>query len=588
MREKMLMESANQCAEYDIIVCGTGIAGLTLARQITMEIPDASLLLIEGLSDKSRSSALQVGESTIETSANYLANVVGLRDYLEATHYRKWGLRFFFGDGHIPLQDRPEIGTGHASPLNSYQVDRALLETDVKRMNTEMGIQMLEESKVEDVTLGNENELHEITIFEQKTGQYRVLKCRWIIDAMGRRRFIQQKLGIAQPHNLLHSAAWFRLPGRIDVTDLVPASETEWHNRVDGGNRYYSTNHLMDDGRWIWLIPLASGNTSIGIVAREDFFPFTEYNTFEKALQWLQRYEPLLWQRIHELEPVDFQCLRHYSYGAKSVYSLDRWACTGDAAVFSDPFFAPGIDQIGFSNTMIVEMIKTDRAQQLTAHMVDNFNATFLAFHNSTMWITQPAYAYYGDELVCGAKLIWDVMRGFSLNASTRFNNTYLDESRMVALRPVLTRHFMLTVRMEKLFKDWAALSKKKYSYKFISYFNLPGLLDLYQRNFQSHKTLETLIEDHEQALMYVEEIAQIFFLMALADTMPEMFARMPSPLWLNAWGIGLDPKRWDTDKLFFPTSPLRPLKIAEFSAIFGVSDLPDLCNKKNVSSQVI
>lgn len=581
------MMSSDLRVEYDVIICGTGIAGLTLARQITREIPDASLLLIEGLGDKSRSGAIQVGESTIETSANYLANVVGLRDYLEEAHYHKWGFRFFFGNGHMPFQDRPELGTGHASPLNSYQLDRALLETDVKRMNTEMGIPMLEESKVEDIKLGDQHELHEITVFEKRTGQHIRLKCRWVIDAMGRRRFIQRKLGMAQPHNLLHSASWFRLPGRIDVTDLVPTSERVWHDRVEGGNRYYSTNHLMDDGRWVWLIPLASGNTSIGIVAREDFFPFTEYNTFEKALEWLHTHEPLLWQRIHEIEPVDFQCLRHYSYSAKSVYSLDRWACTGDAAVFSDPFLSPGIDQAGFGNTLIVEMLKTERTQKLTASMIENFNATFLGFHNSTTWITQPAYAYYGDGLVCGAKLLWDIMRGFSLNASARFNNTYLDEATMVALRPILSRLFTLTVRMEKLFKDWAALSKKKYCYKFINYFSVPGVLDIYHRNFRSHKTLETLIEDHEYTLQYVEEIAQIYFLLALADTMPEAFAQLPSPLWLNAWGVGLDPKRWQVDKLFTPTSQARSLRIAEFSTLFGVSDLPDLCDKKNIAAQM-
>lgn len=581
------MVSIDLNKEYDVIICGAGIAGLTLARQITKEIPDVSLLLVEGLGDKSRSSAIQVGESTIETSANYLANVVDLRDYLEATHYHKWGFRFFFGNGHMPFQERPELGTGHASPLNSYQLDRALLETDVKRMNTEMGIQMLEESKVEDITVGNDNALHEITVFEKKTGQSVILKCRWVIDAMGRRRFIQRKLGIAQPHNPLHSAAWFRLKGRIDVADLVPGSETAWHSRVEGANRYYSTNHLMDDGRWVWLIPLASGNTSIGIVAREDFFPFAEYNTFEKALQWLENHEPLLWQRIHDLRPVDFQCLRHYSYSAKSVYSMDRWACTGDAAVFSDPFLSPGIDQAGFGNTLIVEMLKNDRAQKLTAPMVEHFNATFLGFHNSTTWITQPAYAYYGDGLVCGAKLLWDIMRGFSLNASARFNATYLDEQKTVALRPILSRLFTLTLRMEKLFKDWAAMSTRRYSYKFINYFNVPGVLDLYQRNFRSHKTLEALIEDHQYTLHYVEEVAQLFFLLALADTMPQMLAQMPSPIWLNAWSVGLDPERWDADKLFSPPSRPRVLKIAEFSELLGVPNLSELCNLENVSGQV-
>jgi len=569
--------------EYDVIICGAGIAGLTLARQITKEVPDVSLLVVEGVGDKSRTGAIQVGESTVEISANYLANVVDLREYLETTHYHKWGFRFFFGKGDTPIQARPELGTSHASPLNSYQLDRALLETDVKRLNAEMGIQMVEESKVVDMKLGSDGALHEVTLFEKSSKQHVTLKCRWVIDAMGRRRFIQSKLGIAEPHNNMHSAAWFRLSGRIDISDLVPASDTEWHTRVQGDNRYYSTNHLMDNGRWVWLIPLASGNTSIGIVAREDFFPFTEYNTYEKSLQWLQKYEPLLWERIRDLQPVDFQCLRHYSYSSKKVYSFDRWTCTGDAAVFSDPFLSPGIDQAGFGNTLITEMIKLDQRKLLDAQMVEYFNETFLAFHNGVSWITQPAYAYYGDWLVCGVKLVWDIMRGFSLNASARFNHIYLDERKMAALQPILSRLFTLTLRMEKLFKAWTAMSRRKYTYKFIDYFAVPSMLDLYHRNFRSGKTLEELIADHEQTLRYVEEVAQIIFLMALADTMPEKLSQLPSPLWLNAWGIGLDARRWKADHLFSPTSRSRPLKITEFASIFGMTDLLSLLDSESI-----
>lgn len=574
-------------SEYDVIICGAGIAGLTLARQITMVLPAVSLLVVEGLGDKSRSGAIQVGESTIEISANYLANVVGLRDYLEATHYHKWGFRFFFGKGYTPLQDRPELGTGHASPLNSYQLDRALLESDVKRLNTEMGIQMLEESRVEDIKLGSAGAWHDVSVSEKSTGQKATIKCRWVIDAMGRRRFIQRKLGIAEPHNPLHSSAWFRLKGRIDVADLVPASEIEWHTRVPGNNRYYSTNHLMDNGRWVWLIPLASGNTSIGIVAREDFFPFDEYNTYEKSQLWLQKHEPLLWERIRDLQPVDFQCLRHYSYNAKKVYSIDRWACTGDAAVFSDPFLSPGIDQAGFGNTLITEMIKRDYYETLDARTVENFSEVFLAFHNGTAWITQPPYAYYGDWLVCGVKLVWDIMRGFSLNAAARFNHIYLDEQKMTALQPILSRLFTLTLRMEKLFKAWTALSSKKYRYTFVNYFAVPGILDLYHRNFQSNKTIEELIADHEYTLKYVEEMAQVIFLMALADTMPHMLEQLPAPLWLNAWGISLEPKRWKADKLFAPSSQPRSLKIAEFSSLFGMTDLSSMLNSKVVATDV-
>lgn len=558
----------------DIVICGAGIAGLTLARQITKEVPEVSLLLIEGVGDKSQTKAIQVGESTIEISAHYLAHVVGLEDYLERSHYHKWGLRFFFGHGTTPIHERPELGTSHASPLTSYQLDRALLEKDVKKLNTEMGIQMLEACRVEDIALAEPDGLHSVTVYEPSTGNRQTIRCRWVIDAMGRRRFLQRKLGIAQPHNPLHSAAWFRLQGRIDVCDLVPRSEVAWHGRVPENNRYYSTNHLMQNGRWVWLIPLASGNTSIGIVAREDFFPFAEYNNYERSMQWLQKYEPLLWERIHTLPPVDFQCLRHYSYSAKKVFAIERWACTGDAGVFSDPFISPGIDQAGFGNTLITEMIRLDQAHLLDKQTVTRFNETYLSFHNTTAWITQPAYAFYGDALVMGVKIAWDFMRGFSLNASQRFNRIYFDTQTVTLLQPIYSRLFALTLRLEKLFKEWTKRTKQQYRYTFVDYFALPGMLDLYHRNMKGSKTRDELLADHQKTLEYLEEVAQIIFMMALADTMPERLVQLPSPLWLNAWGIGLDPQRWETDKLFAPASRPRSLSVAQFASCFGMNGL--------------
>lgn len=562
--------------EYDVVICGAGLAGLTLARQITKEIPQASLLLIEGAGDKSRTSALQIGESTIEISANYLVNTVDLGEYLESTHYHKWGLRFFFGSGPTPLQNRPEFGTSHASPINSYQLDRALLERDIKRLNEARGIQMLKESKVEHITLSADNSMHEISIIEKTTGQKRIVKGRWVIDAMGRRRYIQKKLGIAEPQNPLFSASWFRLQGRIDVCDLVPRSETAWHRRVPDDNRYYSTNHLMDTGRWVWLIPLASKNTSIGIVTNEEFHPFSGYNTYEKACQWLQVHEPDLWKRIEGMTPVDFQCLRHYSYSAKQVFSLQRWACTGDAAVFADPFLSPGIDQIGFANTLITEMIRRERAGKLSLEMVEACNYAFLSFHSGTVWLTQPAYAFYGDGLVMSAKLLWDFARGFSINAAARFNHIYLDEQKAQALRPISSRLFSLGIRVEKLLRDWASLRAsgkgRACQFRFIDYFAAPGVLDLYKRNFQSCKTVEELVTDHQQTQQYLEELAQIIFLLALADTMPHLLTQLPPTLWLNAWGIGLDPRRWKTDRLFTPLSPPRPLRLTAFADLFGLS----------------
>ena len=50
--------------------------------------------------------------------------------------------------------------------------------------------------------------------------------------------------------------------------DTAPWSDDpDWHSRLAEGDRSFSTNHLMGEGYWVWLIRLASGATSVGIVA---------------------------------------------------------------------------------------------------------------------------------------------------------------------------------------------------------------------------------------------------------------------------------------------------------------------------------
>jgi flavin-dependent dehydrogenase len=565
------MSTTDAVKEYDIVICGGGLAGLTLARQLTMQMPHLSLLVIEGTGAKKQTSALNVGESTIEISAHYLADILELRSYLEVAQLPKMGLRFFFGSGKEAFHTRPEFGTSQPSAIASFQLDRGLLEADLRVLNKNMGIAIIDHGKVEDIHLCVDAQYHEVVFSGPVPAQKQRIRCCWVIDAMGRRRFLQKKLHVAEAKDRLYSAAWFRMPGRIDVQDLVSAAEPDWHLRVAAKKRYYSTNHLMDNGRWVWLIPLSSDSTSIGIVTHEDFFPFHEYNTYEKASSWLQKYEPALHALIGASHPIDFQCLRQYSYSAQQVFSDQRWACTGDAAVFADPFISPGIDQIGFANTIITEMIRRDSEEKLTTTHVDIFNRNFLGFNDITSWIIHNGYPFFGNATVMGAKLVWDFARGFSINGPQRFNMIYLDEQKMHALQPFLAQVFALTARMERLFKQWSTLSQQRCSFQFLDYFAVPGMQETYLRNLQPHKTLSELITDHQATLDYLEELAQMIFLVALVDTMPNLLSTLPSPLWLNTSGIGLDSTCWERERLFAPFSTPRPLPLGSFFSLFGI-----------------
>ena len=55
---------------------------------------------------------------------------------------------------------------------------------------------------------------------------------------MGRRRFLQKKLGLTKPNKDRYNAVWFWINDRIDVSDFVPLSNREWHDRVPNNQRY--------------------------------------------------------------------------------------------------------------------------------------------------------------------------------------------------------------------------------------------------------------------------------------------------------------------------------------------------------------
>ena len=87
-------------------------------------------------------------------------------------------------------------------------------------------------------------------------------------------RWEGDELRLDAPSGHLANASWYRVKGKIDVNDLVPASETAWHARDPDKQRWLSTVHFMGTGYWLWFIPLSTGHTSIGVVVHDEVHPF--------------------------------------------------------------------------------------------------------------------------------------------------------------------------------------------------------------------------------------------------------------------------------------------------------------------------
>lgn len=544
---------------YDVVICGGGLAGLALARQLKLKMPGLNILVLEKNKFPAKEAAFKVGESSVEIAGFYFREILQLGSYLKNEQLVKCGLRYFFNNGDADFASYPEIGLSDYSALDSYQLDRGKLENDLYTINIIDGITIQDGISVGDILFDKESG-HEV-IYAADDAVGRTVRCRWVVDASGRRSLLQKKLNLRTSVESKCSAVWLRVKGRLDVADFVSADNREWHQRVPHKKRYYSTIHLMGNGFWIWLIPLVNNNTSVGIVIDGKMHNYADMNTLVKAKEWIRREYPIVAERLEAFEVMDFLGLRNYSYSSKRIYSEDRWACTGEAALFPDPFYSPGSNLIGMSNSIITRLIVDDLATgSVSVDRVRFYNQFVISQNEWFIYDIQSSYAYFGNPQVESLSYIWDIIVGWTIAAPQLFNLIFLDEHKFKSVKEIIQSFGILGVRVRQLFLEWADLSKGSFGFQFIDYLSIPFVKKLYSRTLRTGKTVEELVSDFEYAMKYIEDFVQVLFRMILEDCMPEALSSMPEPYWINAWAVSLKPERWQKDGLFMPSTERRDL----------------------------
>ena len=550
--------------DYDLIICGGGLAGLALARQLALSGAGYSVLILDPLTRPLPDAAFKVGESTIETGAYYYFDRLQLRDYLEAEQLEKLGLRYFYGGGHGDFADRPEYGVERFLPAKSYQLDRGKLENHLRGLVEAAGYDLREGAKVKDIDLDPERG-HEVSFVHG--GELKRARGRWVVDAMGRRRYLQHKLKLDRGWRGPCSSAWWRIRGKVSVNDFVPASNTAWHGRVKD-DRWQSTNHLMGKGYWVWLIPCAPDNTSLGIVTSEAIHPIETYGlSYDAALRWLAKHEPIVAQALEGRELMDFLKLKRYSHTSTQVFSIDRWACTGVSGVFADPYYSVGSNMIGFANGFIARMMELDRAGTLDRAYVDHANRYLLTLNDFLTDTIQRGYPNHHIGPIMALKTIWDYYIGWGTTDPQFYHEVYLDPTLAKIMSGVISRIVVTQARMMKLFEDWGRKTETTgYTFGFIDYIaDLPTLKRMHVRNLPPKTDdFRTLLENTRDAVDRIEELAQVIFFLAVRDVLPETLARFGTNRWVNAEAIGLDPDRWERDGLFAPKTPARDYSALE------------------------
>ena len=439
-------------APVDVLIIGGGLAGLTLAVQLRDRCPGLAIRILERRRHPVPPAAHKVGESTVEIGAHYFADVLGLREHLDAAQIRKFGFRFFFSDGCPDIDRCPELGISHVFPTPTWQIERGTFENFLGREAGKRGVEFMQGVTVRAIETGTPH-----VVRAAHGDGTRVHRARWLVDASGRAGLLRRQRGIGEDNGHRIGAAWMRVDARLHIDRWC--DNAAWQGLCRPRERWRSTNHLCGPGYWVWLIPLASGAHSIGIVADSAMHPLETFNTFERALAWLGEHQPALARALaaHRDALLDFAFLAKVSYGCRQVFSDERWALTGEAAMFLDPFYSPGSDFIAICNGYITELVARDFAGLADARAARHFEQVFLSFYRNMLELYRGQYALFGNARVMSAKVLWDYAYYWGVLCPLVIGGRTTDLALFAELSPELAAAESLNLRMQALFRDWHA-----------------------------------------------------------------------------------------------------------------------------------
>jgi flavin-dependent dehydrogenase len=301
----------------DALVIGGGPTGATLAGLLARR--GRRVLVVE----KERFPRFHIGESLLPASIPLLHDF-GVKEKLEAAGFlRKYAAEFVTADGALtrryPFAEGVVDGFPHA-----YEVDRAEFDAILIDHARELGADVRHGLRVTEVDF-DDRDVVRVGVRDDR-GNATTFSTRMVLDASGQNAFLASRFRLRRMDRKLQHFAVF--------------SHFEAASRASG-EREGDITIVLVPGGWWWVIPLAGGKTSVGLVGPSRLLggekPDEDFLTKKLAAT------PYLERRFSGAQRVaPVRTVSDYSYVCRR-FTGDRWVLVGDAAAFIDPVFSTGV-----------------------------------------------------------------------------------------------------------------------------------------------------------------------------------------------------------------------------------------------------
>ncbi|WP_153450912.1 NAD(P)/FAD-dependent oxidoreductase [Streptomyces smaragdinus] len=308
-----------------ILVIGGGPAGSTAAGLLAKEGFQVTLF------EREHFPRYHIGESILP-SCRPILQLLGVWDKVNAFGFQpKGGAFFFWGDEEWEVNFQ-----GMGDGTNAWQVTRADFDELLLNHARQLGVEVHEGITVRELEFEGDRPVAALWSEGKGGGSGRVT-FDYVIDASGRGGVLAAKqLKNRQFHDVFKNvAAWTYWKG----AKAMPKGP-------DGAIGVAS----MPDG-WFWIIPLADGTTSVGLVTGRDNFnnKRAELGGVKELYEQAVASCAVVKELVDGAEQVaDFKVEQDYSYAADS-FTGPGYLLSGDAACFLDPLLSTGVHLATYS-----------------------------------------------------------------------------------------------------------------------------------------------------------------------------------------------------------------------------------------------
>lgn len=297
--------------KHEVIIIGGGPGGSVLASYLAKQKVDVAVF------EQVNFPRFHIGESLLPFSMDIFREI-GFFDTLDSGKYmRKFGAQFIHHseDEEIYFEFQNGLDNNHGM---AFEVERAEFDHDLLKHAQKLGATIYQPETIKDVVTSSSG----VTVKTNK-GEY---EAKYIADCSGRNAFLGKKNKLRHPN--------------ADLNNIGVFAHYSGVERFAGKREGDITIGLLEDQRWVWIIPFVGDKTSVGVVGPSRTVAATALDNYiEEAIAT----SPVLKKRLANAERItEVSAVSNYSNTSEAIIG-DRWILCGDAAMFLDPIFSSGV-----------------------------------------------------------------------------------------------------------------------------------------------------------------------------------------------------------------------------------------------------